>query len=229
MINATDMFSVFFLVFLEGVLSLDNALVLALMVKHLPPAQQKKALTYGIWGAFAFRFISLFFLTHLMGINWIKWAGGGYLVFLAMKHFIWGESDSKTSAYGAFSLWRTICLVELMDIAFSIDSILAAVSLSQNFFIVLAGGILGICMMRFSARAFLWLIDRFPRMETTAYGLVLVIGLKLVVQGFDFPWADFHDSKNACAWLFWLLMMSVLGMGFTGKKCPLAQYVTGAK
>lgn len=220
MLNITDILAIFFLVFLEGVLSLDNALVLALMVRHLPPEKQKKALTYGIWGAFAFRFVSLFFLTKLMGVSWIKWVGGGYLIWMAAKNLFFREDvDAPESGTTNFSFWRLVFLVELMDVAFSVDSILAAVSLTQNYMVVMAGGILGIIMMRFAAMLFIGLIKQFPRLEQTAYWLVAVIGVKLFVQGFNLSFIDFHSATNIAAWLFWGAMILCITYGF--KRVPV--------
>lgn len=219
--DVTNLMAILFLVFLEGILSMDNALVLALMVRHLPPAQQKKALTYGIWGAFAFRFVALFCLSYLMHMSWIKWVGGGYLIWMSAKHFLIGESEDETKPRGYMGFWKTILMVELMDIAFSVDSILAAVSLSTSYFVVLIGGILGIIMMRFAASVFIKLVSRFPRMESTAYLLVLIIGVKLFLQGFEFSWLDFHSSENPASWIFWFLMIGAVWSGFRGKaqKC----------
>lgn len=220
-INVTDIAAVFFLVFLEGILSLDNALVLALMVRHLPAKEQRRALTWGIWGAFAFRFVSLFFLTHLMGLNWIKWVGGGYLIYLGGKHLLFGETQEEGKTIGAMSFWRTILMVELMDIAFSVDSILAAVSLTQNYWVVMLGGVLGIVMMRFAASVFIKLVSKFPRMESTAYLMVLVIGVKLTLQGFDLPMVDFHSSRSPASWLFYGSMLAAIAYGFKGKRSIL--------
>jgi YkoY family integral membrane protein len=217
-LNMTDIFAIFFLIFLEGALSLDNALVLALMTKHLPSEKRKKALTYGIWGAFAFRFIALFFLTHLMNMDWIKWIGGGYLIYLALKSLVFGDEEPEERVVGAMTFWRTVLMVELMDIAFSVDSILAAVSLTQSYWIVLFGGLVGIVMMRFAANVFVGLINRFPRLNKTAYLLVLIIGVKLFIQGFNLPEVDFHSSTNPASWLFWFAMTGSALYGFKGKK-----------
>ncbi|MET3209662.1 UNVERIFIED_CONTAM: YkoY family integral membrane protein [Paenibacillus sp. PvR008] len=76
------------LVIMEGLLSVDNALVLAVMVGHLPKEQQKKALFYGLIGAYAFRFIAILLGTLLVKIWWIKLVGGAYLMWLVVKYFI---------------------------------------------------------------------------------------------------------------------------------------------
>lgn len=220
MINVTSVLTVFFLVFLEGLLSLDNALALAMLVRHLPKADQKKALTYGIWGAFAFRALAIFFLTHLMHLGWVKIAGGVYLLYVALRESLSKEERSeKTLSSSWFQFWRTILMVEMMDIAFSADSILAAVSVSSNYWIVLTGGILGIIMMRFAARAFIWLMERFPRLETTAILLVGMIGAKLICQG-----VVFLQPGSAWDWAFRFGFVGSIAYGFGYKRMtdPLA-------
>src|SRR5947209_1513824 len=124
--------AIFTLVILEGLLSADNALVLAVMVRHLPKQQQKRALRYGIWGAFIFRFIAVIFAAQLL-IYWqLKVLGGLYLLYLAISRLIFGEGDQeagKSSRFGE-GFWATVVGVEIADIAFSIDSILAAVAMA---------------------------------------------------------------------------------------------------
>lgn len=234
MINMTAVLSVLFIIFLECILSMDNALVLAMMVRHLEPQQRRRALVYGIWGAFVFRFISLFALSYMMSNPWIKWVGGAYLIYIAAKNLVFGEDDESQTKVSAFSFWRTVLLVELMDIAFSVDSILAAVSLTQSYFIVLAGGILGIVSMRFAASIFVGLMERFPGLCTTAYLLVGTIGVKLVLEGFNIPGVDFHSSASPASWLFWFTMFGCIFYGFKNRKesrgladpCPSSDAVT---
>ena len=81
-----DVLTIATIALLEGLLSVDNALVLAIMVKHLPPVQRRKALMYGMAGAFAFRLVALVGASYLMHLTWVKMLGGGYLLYLAMKH-----------------------------------------------------------------------------------------------------------------------------------------------
>jgi YkoY family integral membrane protein len=209
---------VLFLVFLEGVLSADNALVLALMVRHLPRHDQRRVLRWGIWGAIGFRVIAVLAATELRKFWYFKVLGGLYLLYLAISHFI-SHRDSQPAAGADRSatrqgwwqgFWGTVTKITFADIAFSIDSILAAVGVAEDFpvrfgdigqkYIILTGGVLGIITMRFVVRYFVWLLDRFPGLAEGAYVLVAWIGLKLVIGGFhDGEQLPFHIPD----WLFW--------------------------
>jgi len=182
------------LVILEGLLSADNALVLAVMVKHLPKKQQKKALTYGLFGAYFFRFIFIGLGTMLIKFWWIKVLGAAYLAWLVVKHFWKGEEDEETSGIKKDSwlvrtlgvFWATVISVELMDLAFSVDSILAAFAVSEEVWILLIGGMLGILMMRTVARVFLTLIEKVPELENTAFVLIGIIAAKMFASVFGY-------------------------------------------
>jgi len=222
-ITASDLGLIGFLAFLEGILSIDNALVLALMVKHLPKAQHRKALTYGLLGAVAFRLVALTFVTQLMQWNWVKYVGGGYLLFISLKHLLKGEQHEEhhTDPKKLPGFWGTVVRIELMDIAFAVDSILAAVALSDKLWIVFTGGFMGVILMRFAASAFIKLLHKFPRFETTAYVLVLIIGIKLVLEALSktlgLDWLDFHSASHAAFWVFWGSMLVALASGFRRK------------
>jgi YkoY family integral membrane protein len=188
------------LIILEGLLSADNALVLAVMVKHLPEKQRKKALFYGLLGAYVFRFIAIGVGVFLIKLWWVKVLGAAYLAWLAIKYFIDKKRESgadeeeiqgmKTEGilirlFGTF--WGTIVAVEIMDIAFSVDSVLAAFGVSEQIWVLLLGGMLGVLMMRGIAGVFLKLIDKVPELETAAYVLIMLIAIKmgLGVVGYD--------------------------------------------
>lgn len=203
-----DIFAVLFLVVLEGLLSFDNALALAAMVRHLPATQQKRALYYGMVGAFVFRFIALWFVTFLMQNIWVKFLGGTYLLGLAVKYFFFGSKEDEGKSHHSV-FWRTVIIVELTDIAFSIDSILAAVAVSQTLWVVVVGGILGIIMMRFAASIFINLIAKFPRLEDSAFLLVGIVGVKLTAES---------QGHHIPAWIVWGLMALALLLGFTKKE-----------
>ncbi|WHY75790.1 TerC family protein [Neobacillus sp. WH10] len=190
------------LVILEGLLSADNALVLAVMVKHLPLEKRKKALFYGLLGAYVFRFIAIGVGVLLIKLWWVKILGAAYLAWLSIKYFIdkrkaAGKEEDEEEAKGMNqsgllirlfgTFWGTVVAVELMDVAFSVDSVLAAFGVSEEIWVLLIGGMLGVLMMRGVAGVFLTLIDRVPELETTAYILILIIAAKmlLAVGGID--------------------------------------------
>ncbi|MFN7685292.1 MAG: TerC family protein [Oligoflexia bacterium] len=230
MFTSQDLAAIGFLAFLEGILSIDNALVLALLAKPLPPHLQRKALTYGLVGAVVFRLIALGLTTYLMKWLWVKWVGGGYLVWVAGSHFLKKKEkdsdDADPTAKAAIQaargskwfFWKTVLVIELTDIAFAVDSILAAVALSNKFWVVFTGGLMGVILMRVAANIFITLIEKFPRMEITAYLLVMVIGIKLLLDAAKLPGVDFHSSSSPAFWIFWATMLSSLAVGLTRPK-----------
>jgi YkoY family integral membrane protein len=221
------------LVFIEGLLSADNALVLAMMVRHLPKAEQKRALRYGIWGAFGFRVIAVLVANVILKFWYLKVIGGLYLLYLAIAHFALpsdhGPQADGTPARRRFGsgFWGTVVSVELADIAFSIDSILAAVAMASGlparlgdnvkFGVIITGGVLGILTMRFVAGYFIILLDRYRGLEPAAYGLVAWIGMKLVLGGF-------HKGEiiefELNEFVFWGGMLAIIAFGFLFQPKP---------
>ena len=190
------------LIALEGLLAADNALVLAIMVKHLPEEQRKKALFYGLAGAFVFRFTSLFAISFLVDVWQVQAIGALYLLFIAINHIvrklyfknIEGKVDKEKKKSG---FWGTVFKVELADIAFAIDSILAAFALAMTlpnsnlpqiggmdggkFLVIFAGGLIGLIIMRFAANLFVTLLNSRPGLEIAAFAIVGWVGVKLAV------------------------------------------------
>lgn len=179
------------LIILEGLLSADNAVVLAVLVKSLPKDQRKKALFYGVFGAYLFRIIAIGLGVTLINIGWIKIVGGHYLLWIVIQNFIKkndGEDEVQPKKMG---FWRTVLTVELMDIAFSIDSVIAAFGVSNQEWVLFLGGVLGILMMRGVAQLFLTLIEKVPEFETTAFVLIAMIGVKMIVSAFGIQLDEF--------------------------------------
>lgn len=261
-LSPTDFGVILLLIVLEGVLSIDNALVLGLLAKRLPKSQRKRALSYGLIGAFVFRVIAICTASFLLQWTIVKFIGGAYLVYIAVKHLFFeakeeheqkvvidedgprivdeatgapltpaeedieirervplgtsllvGEADDSGGAAPTTatlanqsvskgkprSFWGTVLVIELTDIAFAVDSILAAMALAgarqSKLWVVITGGIIGVVMMRFAAAMFIKLLEKFPRFELSAYLLVIVIGLKLLADwGFNSDWS-FNEPK----------------------------------
>ena len=170
---------------LEIVLSIDNAAVLAAMVKELPKNQQKKALTYGIAGAYLFRGLALLFASILIKLVWLKVAGGLYLMYLAYNALSTnveqgGESKMTIKIPFLSALWSTIVAIEMMDLVFSIDNVFAAVAFTPNLWLICGGVFVGILAMRFATTKFVKVLEKNPILERVAYWVIGALGLKLV-------------------------------------------------
>jgi len=173
------------IVILEIVLSIDNAAVLAAMVKELPKDQQKKALTYGIAGAYLFRGLALLFASVLIKLVWLKVAGGLYLMYLAYNALSTnveqgGESKMTIKIPFLSALWSTIVAIEMMDLVFSIDNVFAAVAFTPNLWLICGGVFIGILAMRFATTKFVKVLEKNPILERVAYWVIGALGLKLV-------------------------------------------------
>jgi YkoY family integral membrane protein len=188
------------LIGLEGLLAADNALVLAIMVKHLPKLERKRALFYGLVGAFILRFGSLFIISFLVDVWQVQAIGAIYLLFISIKHLYdkatHQEHPTKEKQSGS-GFWMTVVKVEIADLAFAVDSILAAVALAValpplglftigsldggQFLVILAGGMLGVIIMRFAANLFVELLQKRPGLEVAAFIIVAWVGVKLAV------------------------------------------------
>lgn len=217
-----DLSVVGFLIILEGLLSADNALVLAIMVRHLPTEQRQKALMYGLIGAFAFRFIAILFAAWIIQLWWLQMIGALYLLFITIKHFVAHYSDDDSPANKPMSFWQTVVAVELADMAFSIDSVVAAIAVVRGpskMWVVFVGAILGIILLRSAAGLFIKLLDRWPNINHLAYLLVGWVGVKLAFmagekfeetnKSIKLPF-EIHEIPET---IFWGVMAAIVVLG----------------
>ena len=189
MFAASDLVTIALLVALEGLLSADNALVIAVMVLGLPKEQRQAALRYGLVGAFALRILATLLAVYLIQLGWVKLAGGLYLMYLTYSHFWSGENAEDRRAppkatpwLGLNAFWATVVRVELVNLAFSIDSILVAVAMSPKRWVIMTGGILGIVAMRLVVGQLLALIERYPAIVDGAFVIIAWVGAKLILD-----------------------------------------------
>jgi YkoY family integral membrane protein len=186
-----DLVTILLLVLLEGLLSADNAMVLAVLVLGLPRSEQQKALRYGIIGAFLFRGLAIIFAAHMIQLSLVKLVGGLYLLWLPYQHFFRGgdANERRTPVparawLGMTAFWATVVKVELTDIVFAIDSILVAVAMSPKLWVVLTGGILGIIAMRLVIGQMLAIVRRYPALVDGAFIIIAWVGIKLLIEYF---------------------------------------------
>ncbi len=237
------------LIAIEGLLAADNALVLAIMVKHLPEKERKRALFYGLAGAFFFRFLSLFVISFLVGVWQVQAIGALYLLFIALNHIFRKVVVHKQKANAAAvqndrkqsGFWVTVLKVELADIAFAVDSILAAVALAValpntnlpqiggmdggHFLVIFTGGFIGLIIMRFAASFFVNLLNSRPGLEIAAFVIVGWVGVKLAVYTLSHPeLAVLPESfAKSPAWkltFYTVLVLIAVGGWFLSKGKP---------
>ncbi|GGF93109.1 TerC family protein [Paenibacillus abyssi] len=227
------------LIALEGILAADNALVISIMVKHLPEKERKKALFYGLAGAFVFRFASLFIISYLANVWYVQAIGAAYLIYISLNHlikrlFVKKEVHMKRAAKKQEHFWVTVLKVELADIAFAVDAILAAVALAitlpattlpniggldgGQFLVILTGGIIGLVIMRFAASYFGNLLVKRPGLETAAFLIVGWVGIKLAVYTLSHPDIAVLEQTfpKSTMWkvIFWGILLTIAVLGW---------------
>ena len=183
------------LVFLEGILSVDNAVALAALVRGLPAEKRRKALFIGTFSAFFLRAAVILGAALLIRFFWIQCMGGLYLVYIGLRPLFFPDRAKPAAAShkGALGFFKVVCLIEATDLLFALDSILAALALigthpsssgilSPKLWMVYVGGMTGLIAMRFAIHFLASLIDRYPSMQRAAHLMVAWAGAKLTVE-----------------------------------------------
>lgn len=189
------------LIILEIVLGIDNIIFLALVVAKLPPAQRSKARRLGLFGAMIMR------LCLLASISWvirltvplftlldveislrdlILLLGGLFLIWKSCQEIHQalegGETDQNTSVSSFFG---AIVQIMVLDIVFSLDSVITAVGLSNHLFIMMAAVVIAVGVMMFAARPIGEFVARHPSVKMLALAFLILIGFTLILESVD--------------------------------------------
>lgn len=228
-VQVSDLITIALLVVLEGLLSADNALVLAILVLGLPRKDQRKALRYGIVGAFFFRIVAILLAVHLIQVAFVKLIGAAYLLWLSYSHFF-GRPEGEdrraikpaTGWLGLSPFWATVAKVELTDIVFAVDSILVAVAMSPKTWVIITGGILGIIAMRLVIGQLLRVVRRYPALVDAAFIIIAWVAIKLLVEFLNTQgYTEFHINK----WMSFGLIVAIFTVAYfyARKKGPVEE------
>ena len=222
-----DVPKIFTLFFLEGILSIDNALAIAIIVKPLAKEKQLKALFIGIISSIILRGAGILSASYLIQLFFIQIIGGFYLLYLSITHL---KVKKKSEKIKVTSFLKTVLLIEMTDFIFAIDSILAGLAfidtharfpkLPPKIWIVYVGGILGIVFMRFCTKFFVILIEKFKRLEIAAHLIIGWVAIKLLLEG-SLKYLTQESFVELPPWMqiiFWLGIVSSFAFGFTLKK-----------
>lgn len=191
------------LLFTEIALSLDNLSLLVIMVKDLPTKDASKALRWGIWGAYLMRGILLLCIGVMVRMWPLKLIAGVYLLYLTYGFFTKEDDtlqeDVQLGTQGSkvykwvlqktklSQLWATILLIEFIDLSLSVDNLFAAVAISSIKWLVCIGVFMGIAVMRLLVGYFVVLMKKYPSLERSAFIVIGLLGIKLVIYGIAQP------------------------------------------
>ena len=205
------------IVSLELVLSADNAVALASITKNLNNIElQKKALNVGVLIALLLRIIVILSAQFFLNFWPVKLIGGLYLISLSISQFIninntdSNENELNSNSHSNKSIIKIILLLAITDLAFSIDSITAAVAISDQFLLVITGALIGVIALRFTSGLFIRLLKSYVNLEKAGYIAVGIIGIKLIIQ------LVFYEIIIP-EYLFFLLMLCLFLWGFSNK------------
>ncbi|MFD1670905.1 hypothetical protein ACFQ5M_02205 [Agrilactobacillus yilanensis] len=197
--TSAGLMTVLTLAIMECLLSVDNAVVLAAQTSSLKdPKLERHALMWGLWGSYIFRFIAIGLGAYLIKFWLVKALGAGYLLYMSIHFFYEKHQTRKAPAddkpvVKQRSFWGTVAAIVLLDVVFSIDSILTALALDNNPVIVLLGGMIGILAMRFVAQGMIVLLEKIPEILYMAYILIAFIAIKL---GMSLPIINIEVSNT---------------------------------
>jgi YkoY family integral membrane protein len=180
----------FSLVLLEAALSADNAVAIAALVRELePPPLRARALHWGVMLAFPMRILVISLAAWVVRYSAVQAVGGLYLLWLAARHF---QSELSGGSEECFAepvvaplrLGVVIGLVGLTDLAFSLDSITAAVAVTDQLWLVVSGAAVGVVMLRFLAGWVIGWMERFINLRNAAYLTVTAVGFRLFTKAY---------------------------------------------
>ncbi|MEQ9887184.1 TerC family protein [Pectobacterium zantedeschiae] len=189
------------LTILEIVLGIDNIIFLSLVVAKLPKAQQNKARRIGLMGAMLMRLGLLASIAWVMRLtdplftlagneistrDLILFFGGLFLIWKSsMEIHETVEGGSETHNSKVYSFFGAIVQIMLLDIIFSLDSVITAVGLSDHLFIMMAAVVIAVGVMMFSARPIGEFVERHPSVKMLALSFLILVGFTLILESFD--------------------------------------------
>lgn len=209
------------LIGLEIVLSADNAIALAAIARKQPdPAAQQRALNLGLVFALLFRVVLILAAQWVLNFRPLMGAGAVYLLWLCLSHFFLQSANDDDAATeespgpaeaAAKSLAATAFTIALTDLAFSLDSVAAAVAVSDRIALVITGGVVGVVALRLSSGLFIRLLQRYQRLEAAGYLAVGLVGIQLSVR-------VFRPDVELPEWALLLLVAVLFLWGFSAQQ-----------
>lgn len=181
------------IIFIDIVLSGDNAVVIALACRNLPEAQRRKGILWGVAGAVGLRVVLTAFAASLLGYPYLKLIGGFLLLWIGVKLLL-PEDGEGHDIQGAGNLWGAVKTIIVADFVMSLDNVIAVAAASRDSVALLLFGLaVSIPLIIWTSQLFLRLMERFPIIITLGAGLLgYVAGGMLVSDIAVKDWVDAH-------------------------------------
>ncbi|MEL6438934.1 MAG: DUF475 domain-containing protein [Cyanobacteria bacterium J06621_8] len=173
------------LVLLEAVLSADNAIALAAIAKSVAePQAQRRALNIGLVGAYVLRIALIFAATWVIQYWQFELLGALYLLWLVFSYFFTNDEDQpqEERSLGFKSLWQVIPTIAITDLAFSLDSVTSAIAITEETWLIIAGGTMGVVILRFLAGLFIRWLKEYTHLEDAGFITVGFVGIRLLLK-----------------------------------------------
>ncbi|WP_088243782.1 TerC family protein [Calothrix rhizosoleniae] len=205
------------LIFLEAVLSADNAIALAAIAQGLDDKKlEEQALNLGLVVAYVFRISLLLTATWVEKFWQFDLLGAAYLLWLVFQHFTSEENETDGHHHHGprfTSLLQVIPVIALTDLAFSLDSVTTAVAVSDEKWLVIAGTTIGVLTLRFMAGLFIRWLDEFENLEDAGYITVSFVGLRLLLK-------VVNNTFVPPQWIMITAIALILAWGFSKRNPP---------
>ncbi|MGB6301491.1 MAG: DUF475 domain-containing protein [Rivularia sp. (in: cyanobacteria)] len=202
------------LIFLEAILSADNAIALAAIAQGLEDKKlERQALNFGLVVAYVLRITLLLTATWVQKYWQFELIGAAYLLWLVFQHFITEEDEGSEHTARYASLWQVIPVIAFTDLAFSLDSVTTAIAVSDTKWLVITGTTIGIVTLRFMAGLFIRWLDEFVYLEDAGYITVAFVGLRLLLR-------VVNEALVPPQWLIITAIAIVLAWGFSKRTVP---------
>ena len=187
------------IIMINIVLSGDNAVVIALASRSLPPAQQKKAIFYGSVGAIVLRVVLTFFAVYLLSQPYLKLVGAALLLYIGVG-LLKGEEEESHLA-GHSDLAAAVKTIIIADLVMSLDNVIGVAAAAKGDLLLLVLGLLiSIPLIIYGSTMILKLMNRFPIIITAGAGLLgWVAGAMALSDPAVVAWADRHDTLRLLA------------------------------
>jgi YkoY family integral membrane protein len=203
------------LIALEAVLSADNAIALAAITQGLKdPKLERRALNIGLVFAYVLRMLLIVTASWIVKFWQFELAGALYLLWLVFQYFTSTSEDGEAHHGPTFSsLWQAIPIIAFTDLAFSLDSVTTAIAVSQETWLILLGGTIGIIALRFMAGLFIRWLDEYEHLEDAGYITVALVGIRLLLK-------VVNDALVPPEWVMVPLIALIFAWGFSQSKLP---------